>query len=89
MGLGDERDDLAGVAVLRVLRPEGAVLSVFYHEAHEFHEVPDVKHAAPVLDFREYREFLRELAQERVVSFAALAKYHGRTEDDNLESVAI
>ena len=89
MGLGYERDDLAGVAVLRVLRPEGAVFTVFNHQAHEFHQVPDVEHAALVLDFRERGEFLGQLAEQRVVALAPLAEYHGRAEYHHLEGVAI
>lgn len=87
--LGNERDDLAGVAVLRVLRPEGAVFAVFYHQAHEFHQIPDVKHAALVLDLRECGQLAGQPAEQRVVALAVLAEYHGRAEDHHLECVAV
>lgn len=89
MCLSNKRYDLAGVAVLRVLRPEGAVLTVFYHQTHEFHQVPDVEHAALVLDFREYGQFAGKLAEQRVVALAPLAEYHWRAENHHLESVAV
>ena len=89
MGLRYERDDLAGVAVLRVLRPEGAVFAVFNHQANEFHQVPDVEHAALVLDLRECGQFAGQLAEQRVVALAVLAEYHGRAENHHLEGVAV
>lgn len=87
--LGNERDNFAGVAVLRVLRPECPAFVVFDHQAHEFHQVPDVEHAAAVLDFREYGQFLREFAEQRIVALAVLAENHGRAEDNHLECVAV
>lgn len=89
VGFSDGSNDIACVAVLRVLRPEGTVFTVFYHQAHEFHEVPDIKHAAAVLNIREHREFLCELAEQRVVSLAALAENHGRAENNHLECIAV
>lgn len=89
VGLGNERDDFAGVAVLRVLRPKCSAFAVFDHQAHEFHEVPDVEHAALVFDFREYRQFAGKLAEQRVIALAPLAEYHGRAEDYHLECVAV
>lgn len=87
--LGNERDDLTGVAVLRVLRPEGAVFAVFHHQAHEFHQVPDVEHAALVLDFREYGQLACKFAEQRVIALAVLAEYHGRAKNHHLKGVAI
>lgn len=89
VSLRDGGDDFARIAVLRVLRPECPAFVVFDHQAHEFHQVPDVEHAAAVLDFREYGQFLREFAEQRVVALAVLAENHGRAEDDHLERVAV
>ena len=89
VGLGNKRDDLAGVAILRVLRPEGTMFAVFHHQAHEFHQVPDVEHAAFVLDLRECGEFSGQFAEQRVVALAPLAEYHGRAEYHHLEGVAV
>ena len=89
MSLGNERDDLAGVAVLRVLRPKGTLFAVFYHQSHEFHQVPDVEHAAFVLDLGECGQFAGQFAEQRVVALAVLAKYHGRAQNHHLEGVAV
>lgn len=89
MSLGNERDDLTSIAVLRVLRPEGAMFAVFYHQAHEFHKVPDVEHAALVLDFRESGQLAGQLAEQRVVALAVLAEYHGRAQNHHLEAFAV
>lgn len=85
----DFRNHIAGVAVLRVLWPEGSLLFVLYHETHEFHEVPDVEHAAFVLHLGEHGEFLGELGEQRIVALAVLPKDHGRTQNHDLEGVAI
>lgn len=87
--LGDKRDDFASIAVLRVLRPEGAAFAVFNHQADELHEVSDVEHATLVRDFRKNGEFLGELAQKRIVALAAFAEYHWRTENYDLERIAV
>ena len=89
MGLGNERNDLAGVTVLRVLRPESAAFAVFNHQAHEFNQIAYVEHAATVVHLRERRELLGELAEQRVVALAPLAEYHGRAEYHHLEGVAV
>jgi len=89
VGLGDERDDLAGVAVLRVLRPESAMFAVFDHQAHKFHQIPDVEHAAFILDFREYGQLAGQLAEQRVIALAVLAKYHGRAKNHHFKGVAV
>ena len=87
--LRDLRNHLASVAVLRVLRPEGAVFAVFNHQAHKFHQVPDVEHAALIFNLRECGQLARQLAKQRVVTLAVLAEYHGRAQNHHLEGVAV
>lgn len=89
MSLGNERDNLAGVAVLRILWPKGAMFAVFNHQAYEFHQVSDVEHAALVFDFRECGQFAGKLAEQWVVTLAPLAEYHGRAKNHHLEGVAV
>ena len=89
VGFRDKRDDFARVAILRVLRPERSVFVVLDHQADKLHEVADVEHATAVLDFRECRQFACELAEQGIVALAALAEYHGRAENHDLERVAI
>lgn len=89
VSLGDKRDDFASIAVLRILRPEGAAFAVFNHQADELHEVSNVEHATLVRDFRKNGEFLGELAQKRIVAPAALAENHGRAENHDLERIAV
>jgi len=89
VGFRDKRDDFARVAILRVLRPERSVFVVLDHQTDEFHEVPDVEHAAAVFDFRECRQFACKPAEQGIVALAALAEYHGRAENHDLERVAV
>ncbi len=89
MCLSNERDDLARVAVLWILRPKNAMLAIFNHQAHEFHKVTDVEHASLVFDFREYGQFASQFAEQWVVTLASLAEYHGRAENHHFEGVAI
>lgn len=78
-------DKLGGVAVLCILRPEGAAFLVVDHELHKLHEVADVEHGALVAHRGEHGQLARQGGELGEVALAAFAVDHGRAENDDTE----
>lgn len=78
-------DKLGGVAVLCILRPEGAAFLIVDHELHKLHEVADVEHGALVAHRGEHGQLARQGGELGEVALAAFAVDHGRAENDDTE----
>ena len=83
---GNGLHELRGVAVLCILRPEGARFFMVDHELDKLHEVADIEHGTPVLHGGEEGELARQSGKQREVALTAFAIDHGRAEDADAES---